>query len=73
MSVAMQEVREGDYLLQVRRLGDSRVEWALVRRMSEDANGTPTDGTVVISGEAVSEQDALRRGRLQLMALGLAR
>lgn len=63
----LDEVREGDYCLQLKRLGDRRVEWALVRK--DGARGAP----VIISGEADCEQDAIRRGRLQLRALGLVR
>lgn len=87
MSLATREVREGDYLLRVRRLDDGHVEWALVRlrrprlrplgSLAEPGGDAPARGdeaadlTVFISGEASSEQEALRRGRLQLQALGV--
>ncbi|MBE3589657.1 MAG: hypothetical protein IMW98_02375 [Firmicutes bacterium] len=63
------EVREGQYVLTVRPAGHC-VEWAITY---EPPSPAARRSRTIISGLARSEEEALRRGQLQLQALGVAR
>lgn len=63
------QVREGQYVLTVRHDGQC-VEWTITHEPSSTPECLPC--RTIISGVARSEEEALRRGRLQLMALGVS-
>ncbi|MBT9258787.1 MAG: hypothetical protein KM310_03375 [Clostridiales bacterium] len=64
-SSAVKEVRAGDYVLTLKACGQELVEWFIHR----DKGGKRK---LVFSGQAPNEAEALRRGRLQLSAVGLS-